>query len=106
MSENTKHLEELRKRITKAPTDAGVYRWLNAKGDVLYIGKAKNLKNRLKSYVQKEPDKALGPWKLSLIKHIVDFDITVTQNENEALILETNLIKEVKPKYNVLMKDD
>ncbi len=106
MSENTKHLEELRKRITKAPTDAGVYRWLNAKGDVLYIGKAKNLKNRLKSYVQKEPDKALGPWKLSLIKHIVDFDITVTQNELEALILETNLIKEVKPKYNVLMKDD
>ena len=73
MSENTKHLEELRKRITKAPTDAGVYRWLNAKGDVLYIGKAKNLKNRLKSYVQKEPDKALGPWKLSLIKHIVDY---------------------------------
>ena len=106
MTENSTHLEELRKRIAKAPTSSGIYRWLNAKGDVLYIGKAKNLKNRLKSYVQKEPDKALGPWKLSLIKHITDYDVTITQNELEALILETNMIKEVKPKYNVLMKDD
>ncbi len=107
------HLEEIRKRVTKAPTEPGVYRWLNAKGEVLYIGKAKNLKNRLKSYlpsrqagVQKEPDKILGPWKLSLIKHIADFDVTVTTTELEALILETNMIKESKPKYNVLMKDD
>jgi excinuclease ABC subunit C len=106
MPDESKHLEELRKRITKAPTSPGVYRWLNAKGDVLYIGKAKNLKNRLKSYVQKEPDKALGPWKLSLIKHMTDFDVTITSNELEALILETNMIKEVKPKYNVMMKDD
>ena len=106
MPENSKHITELRKRITKAPTEPGVYRWLNAKGDVLYIGKAKNLKNRLKSYVQKEPDKTQGPWKLSLIKHITDFDVTVTQSELEALILETNMIKEVKPKYNVMMKDD
>lgn len=106
MTDISHHLEELRKRVQQAPTSPGVYRWLNAKGDVLYIGKAKNLKNRLKSYVQKEPDKALGAWKRSLIKHITDFDVTVTQNELEALILETNMIKEVKPKYNVLMKDD
>lgn len=99
-------LEELRKRVTNAPTEPGVYRWINAKGEVLYIGKAKNLRSRLKSYVQKEADKSLGPWKISLRNHIADFDVTVTTTELEALILETNLIKESKPKYNVLMKDD
>ncbi len=99
-------LKELQLRINKAPSSPGIYRWLNAKGEVLYIGKAKNLKSRLKSYVQENPDKGLGPWKLSLIKHIADFDVTVTATELEALILETNLIKESKPKYNVLMKDD
>lgn len=106
MPDATDILEELRKRVSKAPTEPGVYRWLNAKGETLYIGKAKNLKNRLKSYVQKEVDKSLGPWKLSLRKHIADFDVTVTESELEALILETNMIKEAKPKYNVLMKDD
>lgn len=100
------NLDDLRSRIQNAPTAPGVYRWLNASGDVLYIGKAKNVKNRLKSYVQKEADKSLGPWKLSLRKYIADFDVTVTDTELEALILETNLIKEHKPKYNVLMKDD
>lgn len=99
-------LQQLQKRVANAPTSPGVYRWLNASGDVLYIGKAKNLKNRLKSYVQENPDKSIGPWKLSLIKHIADFDVTVTATELEALILETTMIKEVKPKYNVLMKDD
>jgi len=99
-------LKELRSRITKTPTDPGIYRWIGAGGDVLYVGKAKNLKNRLKSYVQKNPDLSIGPWKLGLIKKITDVDWTVTETELEALILETNLIKELKPKYNVLMKDD
>jgi excinuclease ABC subunit C len=97
--------DELRKRVLKAPMEPGVYRWLNEKGDVIYVGKAKNLKNRMSNYVQKEPDANLGPWKQSLIKHIADFDITITTTELEALILETNLIKEIQPKYNVLMKD-
>jgi len=100
------HLAELRKRIQKAPTSPGIYRWIDKNGDVLYVGKAKNLKSRLKSYVQAKPDKGVGPWKLSLIKHIVDVDTTITNSELEALILETNLIKELKPKYNVIMKDD
>jgi len=108
MSKKTQEdsLKELRSRITKAPTDPGIYRWINAERDVLYVGKAKNLKNRLKSYVQKNPDLAMGPWKLALMKKITDVDWTVTETELEALILETNLIKELKPKYNVLMKDD
>ncbi|PIR54193.1 hypothetical protein COU75_02050 [Candidatus Peregrinibacteria bacterium CG10_big_fil_rev_8_21_14_0_10_42_8] len=97
--------DEIRKRVLKAPSEPGVYRWLNVKGDILYVGKAKNLRNRMKSYVQKEIDKNLGPWKISLIKNIADFDVTITTSELEALILETNLIKEVQPKYNVLMKD-
>ena len=99
------NFEQLRKRVLQAPEKPGVYRWLNAKGEIVYVGKAKNLRNRMKSYVQQEPDTSLGPWKLSLIKHITDFDITVTTTELEALILETNLIKEIQPKYNVLMKD-
>ncbi len=83
----------------------GVYRWLDARRAVLYVGKAKNLKNRLKSYVQRDTA-PLGPWKQALLKHVADVDITVVNSELEALILETNLIKQLKPKYNVLMKDD
>ena len=105
-SEENPHLADLRKRVSKAPTDPGIYRWLGKEGDVLYIGKAKNLRNRMKSYVQEKPDVNIGPWKLSLIKHIADVETTVTNSELEALILETNLIKELKPKYNVMMKDD
>ncbi len=110
---NNPHLEELAKRVAQAPTKPGIYRWLSADGTVLYVGKAKNLKNRLKSYLPRgiskgiqKPDKSLGPWKLSLVKQITDLDMTVTQSELEALVLETNLIKEIRPKYNVLMKDD
>ncbi len=100
-----KHMSQLRKRVAKAPIDPGIYRWLDKKGNTLYIGKAKNLRNRLKSYLQ-EPDKSIGPWKTMMLKQIADFDVTVTNTELEALVLETNLIKESKPKYNVLMKDD
>ena len=99
------HVAPLRKRVAKAPSGPGIYRWMDQKGTVLYVGKAKNLKNRLKSYVQK-PDAAMGPWKISFLSQIADFDVTITNSELEALILETNLIKQLKPKYNVLMKDD
>lgn len=100
-------LKELRARVAKSPTSPGVYRWINENGDVLYVGKAKNLKNRLKNYVQKNPEAAkVGPWKLALLTKITDVDWTMTETEIEALMLETNLIKELKPKYNVLMKDD
>jgi len=105
MKEKNSHLPTLRRRVAKAPSDPGVYRWLDKDGTVLYVGKAKNLRNRLKSYVQKEPDLSIGPWKLALISRIADLDVTVTNSELEALILETNLIKELKPKYNVMMKD-
>jgi excinuclease ABC subunit C len=99
-------LSSLRKRVARASTGPGVYRWKNKDGDILYVGKAKNLRNRLRSYVQKDADKGQGPWKQSFLKQIADFDVTVTNTELEALVLETNLIKEIRPKYNVLMKDD
>lgn len=98
-------LTQLRRRVAKAPEAPGIYRWKDAEGDVLYVGKAKNLRNRLKSYVNKGAEKGLGPWKLSLIQQIADVDVTVTNSEVEALVLETNLIKELRPKYNILMKD-
>lgn len=98
-------LTGLRKRIAKAPIGPGVYRWLDEEGGVLYVGKAKNLRERLKSYVVQKPDPNIGPWKLSLIARIRNIDWTVTTSELEALVLETNLIKEYRPKYNVLMKD-
>ncbi len=98
-------LSILRKRVGTAPTDPGVYRWLKKDGSVLYVGKAKNLRNRLRSYVL--PGKGgHGPWRQSFLLQIADFDVTVTQSELEALILESNLIKQLKPKYNVLLKDD
>ena len=95
--------EILAKRIKETPTSPGIYRWLGSEGAVLYVGKAKNIRNRLRSYLQKG-DK--GPWKEALLRQVKDFDVTVTTNELEALVLETNLIKKLRPKYNVLMKDD
>jgi excinuclease ABC subunit C len=97
-------LATLRRRVAQAPEDPGVYRWLDEEGTVLYVGKAKNLRNRLRSYVSK--DTAAGPWKQSFLEKIADFELTVTNTEVEALIFETNQIKEYRPKYNVLMKDD
>lgn len=102
----TDHLALLRKRIAQAPKEPGVYRWKDADGVVLYVGKAKVLRDRLRSYVAKTPDKSQGPWKLSMLQQIRDVEFTVVSTELEALVLETNLIKQLRPKYNVLMKDD
>jgi excinuclease ABC subunit C len=98
--------DTIRKRVAEAPTEPGVYRWLGNNGTILYVGKAKNLRNRLKSYLQKPDTKIQGPWKRLFHEQVTDFDVTVCTTELEALVLETNLIKQFKPKYNVLMKDD
>lgn len=99
-------MKQLRARVAKAPESPGIYRWLDEAGNVIYVGKAKNLRSRLKSYVNVGAEKGLGPWKQSMLQQLADFDITVTTTELEALILETNLIKKMRPKYNVSMKDD
>ncbi len=94
----------LRQRIAQAPQSPGIYKWLDKDGAVLYVGKAKNLRNRLRSYVQ--PGQKHSPWKDMMVRQIRDVDTTVVNSDLEAIVLETNLIKELKPKYNIMMKDD
>lgn len=94
----------LRKRVAKVPKEPGVYRWLDSEGNVLYVGKAKNLKNRMQTYVQAGIKRSA--WTIIMIRQIADFDVTVVRSELEAFILESNLIKALKPKYNIMLKDD
>ena len=82
---------------------AGVYQMMNAHGDILYVGKASNLKNRLSSYFQKNVDSKKTR---ALVSHIASVQTTVTSNNAEALLLECNLIKEHRPRYNVVLRDD
>ncbi|VVC75870.1 UvrABC system protein C [Aquicella siphonis] len=81
----------------------GVYQMLGDKGEVLYVGKAKDLKRRVSSYFG---GKSKDPKTLSLVEHIHDINITITHTENEAVLLECNLIKKHRPRYNVLLRDD
>lgn len=97
-------LEGIRRRLQTAPLEPGVYRWLGDDGVVLYVGKAKQLRHRLKSYLT--AGQKLGPWKEAMLRAVRDVEWTVVPSELEALVLETNLIKQFRPKYNVLMKDD
>lgn len=85
------------------PSNPGVYRMLDIYGNIMYIGKAKNLKQRLKSYFDTSEKSA----RIKLmIKEIDSIDITVTETENDALILEQKLINKIKPKYNIIFRDD
>lgn len=81
----------------------GVYRMYNDQGDVIYVGKAKNLKKRVSSYFRKQLDNAKTR---SLVASIANMDITVVNSETEAFLLENNFIKKYKPRYNVVMRDD
>lgn len=94
----------LRRRVAKVPTDPGVYRWFDAEKNVLYVGKAKNLRNRMKSYVLEGVKRSA--WTEIMCRQIADFEVTVVRSELEAFILESNLIKQFRPKYNIMLKDD
>ena len=85
------------------PHNPGVYMMKNNKGKIIYIGKAKNLKNRVSSYFN-NPKSSIKTFEL--VKHINDIEFFICNNELEALILENNMIKEYKPKYNILLKDN
>ena len=94
----------LKQKISKAPNSPGVYFFKGRKGDIIYIGKAKILRNRIRSYFNK-----LGKHDSKtqvMVKNIDDLEWLVTRNEVEALLTEANLIKEHKPRYNVFLKDD
>ncbi|MDD4096695.1 MAG: excinuclease ABC subunit UvrC [Oscillospiraceae bacterium] len=91
-------------RLDTVPDRPGVYLMKDASGAVIYVGKAKNLKNRLRSYFSKNPS---GNGKvLAMISHIADFDYVVVNTELEALLLESNFIKRHQPHYNILLRDD
>ncbi|MEO9944556.1 excinuclease ABC subunit UvrC [Paraglaciecola sp.] len=101
MSENqTFDYQGFLKILTNQP---GVYRMYNQKEEVIYVGKAKNLKKRVSSYFRKNVDSIKTR---SLVKQICEMDVTVVHSEAEAFILENNYIKKYKPRYNVLLRDD
>ena len=95
--------EVIKKELPLIPKLPGVYKMLNDKEQILYVGKAKNLPNRLKSYVSEKNHIIRTERMLSQTKKI---EITTTSNESEALLLEANLIKKHKPKFNILLRDD
>lgn len=97
-------LPYLRDKTSKLTVSPGVYIMKNKKSDIIYIGKAKNLHNRVSSYFRENPDHT--PKVAAMVSNVYDYDFIVTDSEYEALLLECSLIKQHKPKYNILLKDD
>ena len=93
----------LKNKLKNLPDKPGVYQFINEKGKVIYVGKALNLKNRVRSYFHSAVSNAKTE---ALVSKIADFQLVITDSEVEALVLENNLIKEYKPRYNVNLKDD
>jgi excinuclease ABC subunit C len=95
---------DLQEKIRTIPTEPGVYLYKNAEGEVIYVGKAKNLRSRVSSYFHE------GRWEDAktgtLVREAVDVDYIVVANNKEALALENNLIKQRKPRFNILLRDD
>ncbi len=95
---------DIKEELKKLPSKPGVYIMKNENDEVIYVGKAINLKNRVRQYFQNSANKSVKV--LSMVKNITEFEYIVTENEMEALNLECNLIKEYSPKYNIRLKDD
>lgn len=101
--ENAKRLEYLKGIVNNLPDSPGCYQYLNEKGDVIYVGKAKKLKRRVSSYFMREQPNIKTRM---LVSKIRDIKYIVVRSEEDALLLENNLIKRYKPHYNILLKDD
>lgn len=91
-------------KVNNLTTQPGVYLWKDAKGHIIYVGKAVNLRNRVKSYVRHDANRAVKV--AAMISHAVDLETIVVANEMEALILENTLIKKHHPHYNIMLRDD
>ena len=96
-------LAYLKAQVKTLPHQPGVYRMFNAAGESLYVGKARHLARRVTSYTQ--PNR-LSNRLIQMVSETVHLEITVTTSEVEALLLEANLIKKLRPRYNILLKDD
>jgi len=96
-------MAEIKEKLKLLPADPGVYIMLDSDGTVIYVGKAKVLKNRVRQYFHgdEKPEKVAA-----MVSNIADFNYIITKSEIDALALENNLIKKYKPKYNILLKDD
>ena len=100
--ENDNRLERLKVIVSNMPSKPGSYQFYDENGEIIYVGKAKNLKNRVSSYFHKEVDR----YKTKvLVSKIMDITYTVVNTEEDALLLENSLIKQYQPKYNILLKD-
>lgn len=95
--------EEISLKLKSLPTSPGVYQYFDITGTIIYVGKAKNLKSRVSSYFNKNQENGKT---IMLVKRIVDIQYIVVDTENDALLLENNLIKKYQPKYNIQLKDD
>jgi excinuclease ABC subunit C len=97
-------------KLQNLPTDAGIYQYFNKDNKLLYVGKAKNLKNRVKSYFRftpyLQPSSNLSVRISNMINEVYDLRYIIVNSEHDALILENTLIKQLKPKYNILLRDD
>lgn len=96
-------MKNIKQFLSNLSHHPGVYQMLGEKGEILYVGKAKDLKNRVSSYFS---SRSKDPKTLSLVKQIKDIEITITHTESEAVLLECNLIKKHHPRYNVILRDD
>ena len=96
-------LVSIREQVDQVPTDPGCYLWKDGSGKVIYVGKAKNLRARMRQYVTLQDDRAKIPLMMQVVR---SFDYIVVENEHEALVLERNLIAQYRPYFNVDFKDD
>ena len=96
--------EHLINKLKQAPTDPGVYQFFNSKNKIIYIGKAKNIKNRVRSYFQNSKNKSSKT--ITLVRNIEKIEWIIVRNEVEALMTEANLIKKHQPRYNIDLRDD
>lgn len=97
------NLENIREIIDQSPSSSGIYKMLNEKEEIMYVGKAKNLQNRLKSYLNTNN---LSNRIRRMVSRISNIEVIITETEKEALLLEANLIKKLKPPFNILLRDD
>ena len=97
--------ENLHIKLDSLPTEPGIYLMKNRDGQIIYIGKAKSLRSRVRSYFQASANDGRRQFK-ALVRNIVDLDYIITATEQEVLILEATQIKTHKPRYNVHLKDD